>query len=171
VNGTLNPKMYGPSIYPPIPKEVLAGQSVPGKGWETSDPTESARRSVYIHVKRSLHVPLIENFDMAETDKSCPVRFVTVQPTQALGMINGAFMNEEAAKFAKRIRDEAGNDVRKQVALGLRLATCRTPTEAEIDRGVALIDGLEKQDGASHEIAMKDFALMVLNLNEFVYLD
>ena len=30
VNGTLNPKMFGPSIYPKIPREVLAGQSRPG---------------------------------------------------------------------------------------------------------------------------------------------
>ena len=34
-----------------------------------------------------------------------------------------------------------------------------------------LIDGLEKQDGATHDVAMKDFALMVLNLNEFVYVE
>jgi mono/diheme cytochrome c family protein len=33
VNGSLNPKMGGPGIYPTIPKEVLAGQSMPGAGW------------------------------------------------------------------------------------------------------------------------------------------
>ena len=89
----------------------------------------------------------------------------------ALGMINGAFMNEEAGKLANRLKSEAGEDVRKQVALGLRLVTCRTPTGAEVDRGVALINGLEKQDGATHEVAMKEFSLMVLNLNEFAYVE
>ena len=44
-------------------KEVLAGQSMPGKGWNTSGPEDSVRRSVYIHVKRSLRVPIIESFD------------------------------------------------------------------------------------------------------------
>ena len=171
VNGTLNTKMYGPSVYPPIPKEVLAGQSVPGKGWSTSGPEDSARRSVYVHVKRSLRLPILESFDAAETDKSCPVRFVTVQPTQSLSMINGEFMNGEAAKLAKRLRTEAGADVRKQVATALRLATSRAPTEAEIARGVKLIDSLQKQDGATPETAMKYFCLVVLNLNEFVYLD
>ena len=29
--------MAGPSVYPIIPKEVLAGQSVPGDGWGKSD--------------------------------------------------------------------------------------------------------------------------------------
>ena len=35
--------------------------------------------------------------DLAETDRSSPVRFVTTQPTQALGMLNGSFANEQAA--------------------------------------------------------------------------
>ncbi len=90
VNGTLSPKMAGPGVYPEIPVEVLAGQSMPEKGWGQSPPSEQARRSVYIHVKRSLLVPILESFDVAETDRSTPVRFSTTQPTQALAMLNGA---------------------------------------------------------------------------------
>ena len=45
VSGRLNLTMNGPSIYPKIPKEVLAGQSVPGQGWRTSSPEEAARRT------------------------------------------------------------------------------------------------------------------------------
>ena len=171
VNGTLNLKMFGPSIYPPIPREVLAGQSRPGEGWHTSDPEEAERRSIYIHVKRSLHVPIIESLDMAETDKSCPVRFVTVQPTQALSLMNSAFLNEESDKFAERLRKEAGDDPARQVEIGLRLALCRAPSPEEIARGVKLMQSLRMHDGASPELALKYFCLMVYNLNEFVYLD
>ena len=96
VSGNLNPKMFGPGIYPEIPKEVLAGQSVPGRGWPVSSPEEAARRSIYIHVKRSLLYPILESFDIAETDRSVPVRFATIQPTQALAMINGDFLNQQA---------------------------------------------------------------------------
>src|SRR5205814_2867905 len=53
VSGNLNLKMFGPSVYPEIPPEVLAGQSVPGRGWGKSSPEEQARRSIYIHAKRS----------------------------------------------------------------------------------------------------------------------
>src|SRR5262249_4902171 len=74
VSGKLNPKMFGPSIYPRMPREVLAGQSVPGQGWITSSPTEAARRSVYVHIKRSLLVPILIQHDQADTDSSCPVR-------------------------------------------------------------------------------------------------
>ena len=171
VNGTLNPKLYGPSVYPPIPREVLQGQSKPGQGWETSGPEESARRSVYVHVKRSLRLPVIESFDGPETDKPCPVRFVTVQPTQALGMINSAFMNEEAQKLADRVRKEAGEDARKQVERGLQLVTSRKPSEKEVARGLDLMDKLVKEDGATPELALRYFCLVALNLNEFVYLD
>jgi hypothetical protein len=171
VNGTLNFKMFGPSIYPPIPQEVLAGQSRPGEGWHTSAPEEATRRSIYIHLKRSLHVPIIESLDMAETDKSCPVRFVTVQPTQALSLMNSEFLNEESEKFAERLRKEAGDDPARQVEAGLRLGLCRAPSQEEIARGVRLIQSLRTHDGASPELALKYFCLMVYNLNEFVYLD
>src|SRR5262249_45920305 len=36
VSGNLNAKMYGPGTYPEIPQEVLAGQSMPGRGWGKS---------------------------------------------------------------------------------------------------------------------------------------
>ena len=85
VGGSGNPRMYGPGMYVALPKEVLASQSVPGKGWGSSPKVEQARRSIYIHVKRSLLSPVLLSFDLAETDRSTPVRFATTQPTQALG--------------------------------------------------------------------------------------
>src|SRR3954453_9679448 len=112
VTGTLNLKMYGPGVYPAIPAEVMAGQSQPGKGWGQSSPEEQARRSVYVHVKRSLLVPILESFDVAETDRPSPVRFATTQPTQALAMLNGAFLNQQAELLAARLRGEGGRGVR-----------------------------------------------------------
>jgi hypothetical protein len=169
--GTLNAEMFGPGIYADIPKEVLAGQSRPGSGWGKSSPEEQARRSIYIFVKRSLLTPILATFDLAETDRSAPVRFASTQPTQALGMLNSAFVNEQAGKFAGRLRREAGDDIARQVRLALNLATSRLPTEAEIRRGVAFIAALRKTDGASPEAALKSFCLLALNLNEFLYLD
>jgi len=171
INGTLNLKMFGPSIFVDIPREVLVGQSQPGKGWGKSPPEEQARRSIYIKVKRSLRPPILESFDVAETDRSAPVRFATVQPTQALGMLNSAFQNEQAEVFAARLRREAGDDAAKQVRLGLQLVTTRPPTDAEVQRGLGLIAALRAQDNASAEVALKYFCLMALNLNELVYVD
>ncbi len=136
VTGQLSDRMYGPGVFPEIPDEVKAGQSVPGAGWHKSSPEEQHRRSIYVHVKRSLLLPILESFDQAETDRSSPVRFATTQPTQALGMINGSFLNEQAHALATRLRGDAGSDVAAQVALALRLATGREPGAAEIHRGV-----------------------------------
>jgi mono/diheme cytochrome c family protein len=169
--GNLNLKMYGPGIYPEIPKEVLAGQSVPGRGWGKSPPEEQARRSIYVHVKRSLLLPILDSFDLAETDRSAPTRFASTQPTQALLMLNSEFINKQADIFAERLRREAGDDLTAQVKLGLNLATSRTPTDAEVRRGVDLVTTLAREEGASQAAALRYFCLMVLNLNEFMYLD
>ena len=170
-SGNLNLKMSGPSIFVDIPKEVSAGQSRPGDGWGKSSAEEQARRSVYIKVKRSLIMPLLESFDLAETDRSAPVRFNTVQPTQALGMINGEFINQQSGLLAQRLRREAGEDVRQQVRLGLNLVTSRSPKESEVRAAVALVESLRKENNVQPEVALKYFCLMALNLNEMVYLD
>ena len=171
LSGSLSPRMYGPGVYPEMPREVLATQSMPGKGWGQSPPVEQNRRSVYVHVKRSLLTPILESFDVAETDRSAPVRFVTTQPTQALGMLNSDFMNKQADALAARLRREAGADVSKQVRLALTLATSRPAADPEVRRGVGLIEALQAKDGATPGAALKYFCLLVLNLNEFVYLD
>ena len=173
--GAFNPKMFGPGVYPTIPKEVMAGQSRPGEGWGSSSPQEQARRSIYAFVKRALITPILADFDLADTDTSCPVRFTTTQPTQALGMMNGEFLQQQAREFAARVRREAGGpdaaDVPAQVRRALEIALVRPATDAEVDRGVALIDRLDDADGVSPSRAMELFCLMVLNLNEFAYLD
>lgn len=171
INGSLNLKMFGPGIYVDIPKEVLAGQSRPGDGWGSSPPGEQARRSIYIHVKRSLLTPLLESFDLAEADRSTAVRFSTVQPTQALGMINSEFLNRQAEVFAARLRREAGDDLRKQVRLALSLVTAREPADAEVERGAHLVESLQREEHATPALALKYFCLMALNLNEMVYLN
>ena len=171
VSGALNLKQFGPSTYPKIPKEVLAGQSVPGRGWNKSPPEEQNRRSVYIHVKRSLLFPILDIFDLAEADRSTAVRFSSTQPTQALAMLNSDFINKQAAMFARRLKQDTAGDVDRQVRLALYLATSRQPTEKEIRRGAELVRLLQSEERLSPDAALQTFCLMVLNLNEFVYLD
>jgi hypothetical protein len=170
-SGLLNPKMGGPSIYPVIPREVLAGQSVPGAGWGRSSPEEAARRSVYAHVKRSLQVPILIQYDQADTDGSCPVRYTTTVPTQALGMLNGAFANEQAAAFAQRLWRESPGGLEQQVRLALRLTTGRVPADAELRKDLDFIDELRTKHKLSADDALKQYCLLALNANEFVYLD
>ena len=171
VGGSGNPRMYGPGMYVALPKEVLASQSVPGKGWGNSPKVEQARRSIYIHVKRSLLSPVLLSFDLAETDRSTPVRFATTQPTQALGMLNGSFFNEQARVLADRIRAEVGSQPRAQVRRALHRVTTRPPSDLEISRGVALLELLTSEEGLGATAALDAFCLLAFNLNEFLYLE
>ena len=171
VSGHLSSKMYGPGVYPKISDEVKAGQSNPGAGWGNSTIEDQSRRSIYVHVKRSLVLPILSDFDVADTDSSCAARFTTTQPTQALGMLNGEFLNEQATQFAKRLRAEAGADVKRQIWLAYRLALNREPDQDMIQRGLSLIEALKTKHELSADIALEKFCLMALNLNEFVYLD
>jgi hypothetical protein len=170
-NGRLNLTMFGPSIYPKLSREVLASQSVPGKGWENSSDADQARRSVYIHIKRSLIVPMLSNFDFPEPDSSCEARFVTTQPGQALGMLNGDFLNEEAVAFAKRIKEVAGDRLQDQLATGFRLAFSREPQPTEVQRAERLIFDLKTKHQLADDDALAYFGLFLFNLNEFVYVD
>jgi mono/diheme cytochrome c family protein len=172
VNGSLDLNtMYGPSIYPTIPKEVLAGQSRPGYGWDTSPPEAQARRSIYVHIKRSLALPILASFDAADTDFTCPVRFATTQPTQALGLLNSAFINQQAGVFAEFLRHNAGADVTAQVRLGLQRTLQREPTALEIARGVRFYARMQQRYGVGPQEALRLTCVIFLNLNEFVYLD
>jgi hypothetical protein len=171
VSDTLNFKAGGPSVCPPIPRAVLAGQSMPGHGWKTSRPAEASRRSVYVHIKRSLLVPILAVHDAADTDTSCPVRYTTTVPTQALGLLNGEFANEHAAHLAHRIEREAGGDLEAQVRRAIRLTMAREPRSAEVSADTRFVQSLIAERSLGRQQALEQYCLLLLNSNEFVYLD
>lgn len=171
VNGRLNTKMFGHGFYPVISAEVLAGQSKPGDGWGRSSYEEQARRAVYIHVKRSLVTPLLSNFDFPETDAPCEERFTTTQPAQALGMINGAFANQQAEELAKRVRATGAAETEAQVRQALEFVLARDATEEDVRIGMSLIEDLRKDHQADAGRAFDLYCLMLINLNEFFFLD
>jgi hypothetical protein len=171
INGSLNRELYGPEVYPPMPEEVLATASRPEDAWGESTPEQADRRSIYIHVKRSLREPFLFAFDQAETDTPCPVRFETTVPTQSLIALNSAFMQTEAAVFADRLRRDAGEDRAEQVRLGLSLVLMREPTDREVSESVAFVQNIQDEYGLTDAMAMRMFGVVCFNLNEFMYLD
>jgi hypothetical protein len=168
--GELNRATYGPSVFPKMPQEVLDTQSVPGQGWEKSTEANAARRSVYIHVKRSLLTPLLTAFDLPDVDSSCEARFVTVQPGQALTLLNSEFANERAWKLSERVFTER-ELLDDRIARAVELALSRQATSEEIAAGKKLITELQESQGLTPQESLRAWCLTVLNLNEFVYLD
>ena len=169
--GTINLELGGPSVTPPIPDVILATASRKGAGWGGATPAQANRRSVYVKVKRSMQMPILINHDMADTDSTCPVRFSTTVPTQALNMLNGKFMNDSAKLFAERIRKDAGEDTHKQITLCLKLAFSRNPSKKEVEDALKMLENIRSAADLSEKDALDRFALLALNLNEFLYLD
>jgi hypothetical protein len=164
-------QMFGPSVFPQMPKEVLQGQSMPGDNWKNSPPDQADRRSIYVHVKRSMQLPILATHDTADTDATCPVRFVTTQPTQSLTMLNSEFTSQAAADMAQSLAKLAPDQRNKQIELAFKRVAQRFPNESETQRLSALVDEWIKQDGLNSEQAMQQLCLLLLNLNEFVYVD
>jgi len=185
-SGRLNLAIGGPSVFPKIDPRILAGQSVPGKGWSTSNERDASRRSVYIFVKRSVIVPFMEVLDFADTTDSCPRRNTSTVAPQALTMMNNEFLHAQAAYFAKRLIQEAGTEPPRQIDLAYRLALSRHPRPDESkaaqvflakERELLSAKGSPAQTAAagqadsSSERALAAFCLVMFNLNEFVYVD
>jgi hypothetical protein len=126
---------------------------------------------VFVHVKRSLLVPILATHDAADTDLSCPVRYTTTVPTQALGLLNGTFSNEQAAHFADRLRREAPASLEGQAQLAVKLTTGREADQGELRRDVAFLKSLEHEGHLEPAQALTQYCLMILNTNAFLYLD
>jgi hypothetical protein len=183
VSGRLNLEMGGPSVFPEIPREVLHGQSRPGDGWGKSDASQADRRSVYVFVKRSLVLPVLEAFDFADTGQTCAQRNTTTIAPQALTLLNGEFITGAAASFADRLLREAGPDPRRQVERAYRLALARPPAAGEAEAALGLLErqralvmngappGESPGDEEAARRALAGSCLVLFNLNEFIYVD
>ncbi len=170
VSGELNNKLYGPSVYPPLPQEVRATASRPGAAWGNSAPQDAARRSVYVFVKRSLRMPLFEALDQPDPDLPCSERFETNVPTQALMTMNGEFVRDQAASFAASLA-EATDSRRDRIRLGVERALGRTCSEGDIARHDAFMARLRTEHSMDERAALSLFCLALFNLNEFLWLD
>ena len=68
------------------------------------------------------------------------------------------------------LQEDQPNDTPAQVTLAITLATSRPATKEDVADGLKLIEHFTK-NGIDKNKALQRFCLLVLNLNEFVYLD
>ena len=73
--------------------------------------------------------------------------------------------------MAERLTKEAPGDVSLQVKRAIRLTTGRSPSDDEVKKDVAFIAMMRDKHKLSENDALKRYCLLVLNANEFVYLD
>ena len=158
-SGALNTEMYGPPVFPKLQPEVLHTMN---KGiWEREeDGPKVWRRSVYVYRKRGLPFPMFEVFDLPDQNITCSRRNVSTVPTQALTLLNDDFVLRQAQLFADRLKEGAPANAEAQVRAAYEIALSRPPSD---DEKTLALDFLKKQK-------LVDFAHVLLNLNEFVYM-
>jgi hypothetical protein len=168
VAGRLLPCEGGPPIWPEVPDEILRvnpafldDNAEKTKGWYPTPREQTGVRSIYLVQKRTMHVPLMETFDLPDNTLSCPRRIVSTVAPQALTLLNSPFATEMASAFAARLQREAGDDPAAQIDRAFHLALQRRPDETERTSCV--------QFRTSR--SLPELCRALLNLNEFAYID
>jgi hypothetical protein len=160
VSGRLNLKPGGPSVIVPTDPELVKLLYKPGQWQVTKDVAEHDRRSIYLMYKRNLRLPFMEVFDAPDLQISCARREQSTHAPQALELMNSPQSNDLARSFAARLDREAKTPD-AQITLAYRLAAGRAPTLKE--KQIAL-EFLKTQP-------LSEFALAVMNLNAFLYVN
>jgi len=136
-SGVFNDKMFGPPV--PVRPDVH-GQIVVGLDKTEGDnkmPVEVSlngeefRRAVYIQVRRSRPLAMLNAFDAPVMEVNCERRQSSTVATQSLMLMNSQFILDQAARFAQRLQKECGDNSAGQVTRAWHLAFSRSPTKQE----------------------------------------
>jgi len=133
-----------------------------------------ARRSIYLTVKRSNLIPILQLFDAPDAMQSIGKRISTTVPPQALAMMNSPYVREMAEKFAQRIHSDDKVPVDEVVRRAYTHALARPPAPGEQQQMVAFIQGQAASygsDAQAMKLAIADFCQTVICLNEFIFVD
>lgn len=198
-SGRLTPTMYGP----PIPVAVdEAGQVIVGNdnrdgagrpvSKRVSLGNEEWRRSLYIQVRRSLPLGLMETFDAPPMTPNCERRTTSTVAPQSLMMMNNDFVVQQSEIFAARVALEAGRDPKAQIQVAWRLALGLEPSTVEVESALQFLTSQQADLSASAnatpaggaqakskakakadpaQLALATFCQALFSSNAFLYVD
>jgi hypothetical protein len=131
-SGLLNPKLGGPSVYPPAPEFLFQPPASYGpKVWKESTGADRYRRALYTFRYRSVPYPVLQNFDSPNGDFACVRRSRSNTPLQALTTLNEPIFLECARALALKALSEGGPDDASRLDYAFRRCLSRKPAEAE----------------------------------------
>ena len=135
VSGSLNRRMGGPGfdLFEPNANYVKVYAT------RTAFTAEEFRRMVYQAKPRAELDTFFGAFDCPDAGQVQPRRTASTTPLQALNMLNGEFLLDQAARFAARVEREAGSDPAAQVGRAIELAFGRRATAKELAAGRDLV--------------------------------
>ncbi|MBB22978.1 MAG: hypothetical protein CMN04_08880 [Roseibacillus sp.] len=132
------------------------------------------RRSIYLTVKRSNLIPILQLFDAPDAMQGIGQRIATTVPPQALAMMNSPYVRELAEKFALRIRPDENVAIPEVIHRAYSHALSRPPSTVEEQQMSSFIKGQAESYGNTDEamkMAIADFCQTLICLNEFIFVD
>ncbi|MEP7340453.1 MAG: PSD1 and planctomycete cytochrome C domain-containing protein [Acidobacteriota bacterium] len=140
-SGLLNPKVGGPSVYPPAPEFLFDRPfSFGPKVWNEEKAENRYRRAVYTFRYRSVPYPMLQTFDAPTADISCVRRSRSNSPLQALTTLNETLFVEAARALALKAVSEGGATDSQRMAYAFRRVLGRKPAEAELAELLGLLN-------------------------------
>ncbi len=154
-SGVLDLRMGGPGYDVFEPNDSYVKVFTPKQSFTAAE----WRRMVYQNKPRMREDATFGAFDCPDASQAVPRRNVSTTALQALNLLNGPFVVQQADKLAERLRMEAGEEVDRQIERGFQLAFGRTADEQEFAAARDLV--------RQHNLAALCRALF--NANEFLY--
>ena len=190
VSGSMNSNRYGqpvPIMADRVGQWVIGTENLnagrPGAVIEMKG--EQYRRSVWIEVRRSRPLAVLDTFDRPAMEPNCTQRVVTTVAAQSLMMMNSDFVVSQSTRFAKRLELEVGPDQVDRIRRAWQLVYASEPTAEQTASASAFVDEqialfLETPDAGDPEggqaaraatDAWSVFCQALLSSNRFLYLD
>jgi hypothetical protein len=136
-----------------------------GRPSTVEDGPGSRRRAAYLtrgySSNRDVTSNFLQSFDVDDGREPCPMRTQTVTAPQALFLMNSAEVENVSRQVAERVWKEANDDLKTAVHALYRLTVARPPTVAEVERATAYLE--------NEPARLKQFAWLLFNLDEFIY--
>ena len=104
----------------------------------------------------------LKAFDVDDGRAPCPLRTRTVVAPQSLFLMNSDVITQATTKLAERLKKESRGDLDAAVDLAYRITLTRPPSQAERARSLGFLAGDSGR--------LKDFAWLLFNLDEFIYI-
>ncbi|MFN7843987.1 MAG: DUF1553 domain-containing protein [Pirellula sp.] len=153
VSGRLDSRLEGPSTN-------LADQN-------------NNRRTIYAFISRHELNNMLRLFDFPDANITASTRTETTVPQQQLFVLNSPFMIEQSKAFAKRLMDEAGEEIEARIRYAFELAYGRPVNEREMLLAKQYLAGEddESERNLNELTRWERYAQVLLGSNEFMYLD
>jgi len=188
VSGALNSTMYGkpvPVMEDAVGQIVLGQENLDGERKPTNRIDlggDLFRRSLYVQVRRTRPLGVLEAFDVPVMTPNCSKRNASNVAPQSLMLMNSDFMVEYSGRMADRVMTDAGPDRRSQVMRAWSLAFGVEPEADVVEQLAGFLVKQEKAFTDSHDKtkdkttsdaqrALASLCQAILSANRFLYID